>query len=164
MEHMIFNLFYYFAIVAILGLFVAALELAYQCFMEPNMFFYPWAVLLHKLARKNQILAHLTRVLGRCRYCNATWVGIYAYLYLGFDLDLKILFVIASVFFFLKILTAWSIFDDIAPNRKVAEIYDKKEVKMPPTPPIPMLWAYLIMGIIYSIIYIVIPYLITLIK
>jgi hypothetical protein len=146
----------YFTLVLIIGFFAAMLELAFQAFMQPNMVFYPWAVFLMKLSQKHEILRHLTRILGRCRYCNGTWIGIYAYLYF-FPFDLRILFVIGITFMFIRLYTQY-LFTDIDANGKVEALFGWSSDDLEPTPVKPMLQTYVIMGCFYSTVYLVIPY------
>ena len=139
-----------------LGFFVAGLGMVFQFFMTPNMIFYPWAVLLMKIARKGEIWRHLMRPLGRCRYCNSTWIAIYVYKsrYFFGSLDLRVLVLIAATWIWLKLFSDY-IFRHIEPNEKVEAIYGLHD--LPPTPAVPMLKAYMILAVFYSMIYIVIP-------
>jgi hypothetical protein len=144
-----------------LGFFVAGLGMVFQWFMMPNMIFYPWAVLLMKASRINEVWRHITRPLGRCRYCNSTWIAIYVYKnkYIFGSLDVKVLFVIAATWFWLKIFTDY-VFKDVDPNGKVEALFGFDSSILPPTPVIPMLKTYLILGTFYFMIYIGIPVLI----
>ncbi len=148
------DLLLFFFQVLIIGIFAACLEMAFQMFMQPNMFLYPWSVFIMNLAHRNEVWRHLTRVLGRCRYCNGTWVGIYIYLYF-FPFDLRVLLVIGITFLLIRILT--DLFTDIDPVGKTEALYNYDSDSLAPTPIKPMLQTYVIMGAFYSIVYIVIP-------
>lgn len=49
------------------------------------------------------ILDHLTKPLGRCPYCNGTWIAIFYY-WLFFGFDLCIFLFIGVVWFFIKLI------------------------------------------------------------
>ena len=156
----------------LLGLAVACLEMAFQMFMRPNAILYPYALLLLRLSMKNEVLRHIARPLGRCRYCNATWIAFYVYVYF-YGYELPVLLMIGFTFLFLRLLDT-KVLRNIDPNDEVEKEYIASFVTESEydfdingniylhavsgnTPAIPMLWAYLILGLFYSIIYIVIP-------
>lgn len=131
------------------GFFIAGLELAFQYFMMQNMILYPYAVLLSRISRINEPLRHLMRPLGRCRYCNATWVAIYAYFIL-YGYNIKVLFLISIVFLWLKILSELNPFKNID-GVKVDEI--EQVTFGGETPWQSMMISYLILGSFYALIY-----------
>jgi hypothetical protein len=144
----------------VLGFFSAGLGMVFQSFMQPNMIFYPWAVFLMKLSRINEVWRHITRPLGRCRYCNGTWISIYIYQYFFKTFDIQILLIIVPTWFWLKIFSDY-MFPDIDANGKVEAIYKINVSELPPTPVVPMLKSYVILGSFYSMVYIGIPFLST---
>lgn len=156
----------------LLAMGVASLELAFQMFMRPNGILYPYSHLLLRLALKNEVLRHITRPLGRCRYCNATWIAFYVYVYF-YGYELPVLLMVGFTYVTLYVLSE-TFFRNVDPNAEVEAEYismyaysDEYEydINGKPsligitgnTPVIPMLWAYLILGLFYSIIYVVIP-------
>jgi hypothetical protein len=137
-----------------LGFFSSCLAMVFQWFMMPNMILFPWAVLLAKGSRINEVWRHLMRPLGRCRYCNGTWISIYVYKHF-FGFNIEVLFIIAATWFWIMIISDY-IFTKVDPNEAVEKIYHFEEFKRP-TPVIPMLKSYIILGAFYSMIYIGIP-------
>lgn len=144
----------YFGTIIVLGFFAGCLALAFQWFMHPNMIFYPYGVLLFKLSLKGQVLRHLCRALGMCRFCNGTWIGIYMYLYY-YPLDIRVLFVIGITFLFLYSLSER--FKDIDPYTAIGKKLNVDIAAIKDTPISSMLWTYLIIASVYSIIYLLIP-------
>lgn len=140
----------FYASLIFIGFFVASLELAFQYFMMPNMILYPWAVLLSKISRINEPLRHLMRPMGRCRYCNATWIAMYAYFFL-FGHDLSVLFLIGTTFFWLKVLSELKPFAEID-GTKVDEV--RGITYATATPWQAMLKSYVILGAFYAFMYI----------
>jgi hypothetical protein len=154
-------------LVLLIGFMAACLGMCFQRFMEKNMIFFPWAVFIAWLSMKGEVWRHLTRPLGRCRYCNSTYIALYGfyllvYPYMDLPDKMKILCMFLSVgitFFFIKIFTDY-LFPDIDPNgdaEKYLELVSKIE-KMKPTPVRPMLWSYLVIASVYGFFYIVIPF------
>ena len=156
----------------LLAIGVASLELAFQMFMRPNGILYPYSHLLLRLALKNEVLRHITRLLGRCRYGNAIWIAFYVYVYF-YGYELPVLLMVGFTYVILYILSE-TFFKDVDPNAEVEAEYmytyadsDEYEYGLTGKPylinisgttsVIPMLWAYLILGLFYSIIYVVIP-------
>lgn len=151
------------ALILVLSICTALIEMMFQYFMQPNMILYPWAVLLSKIASKGEHWRHIMRPLGRCRYCNSVWITMYSFLYIfhsAFVLQtiLWLLVALGINFFSLHMLTN-HIIPHIEPNERVDQIL-KIEFKHPFTPHMSMLKAYGIMGIGYAIIYGVIPLLV----
>lgn len=141
----------------LIGFLVACLELTFQMYMQPNMILYPYGVLLMKLSQKGEVMRHLMRPLGRCRYCNATWIAFYVYVYF-YGYDLSVLLLVGITTLFVKILSDHSPFKDVDANGKIEALYGVAITGN--TPPGSMLWAYLILAIFYANIYITIPLLI----
>jgi hypothetical protein len=107
------------------------------------------------------------RPLGRCRFCNAIWITFYAYEIL-YGLNIYVLFAFGATTFWVEVLSKY-VFPDVAS----AERTDKElgidhtewddesmTMVMKNTPWQAMLWSYLILGVFYFTIYVVIPYII----
>lgn len=144
-----------FLIFIILSLITAGLAMMFQVFQQPNMIFYPWAVLIAHIAKQGEIWRHLMRPFGRCRYCNGIWITIYAYKFL-FGFNPLIILAIGLNFIFIWVLDYYVIID-IDPVKKVDKLHNitfKEEY----TPWQAMMKSYVILGSFYSTIYIVLPY------
>jgi hypothetical protein len=148
METLTIDVLIFYTALIFVGFFIACLELAFQYFMMPNMILYPWAVLLSRISRKNEIFRHLMRPFGRCRYCNCTWISVYCYFIL-FGYNIQILFLVGISFFFLKILSATSAFVNINAI-KVDEVEGVKYAI--DTPWQAMMKSYVILGLFEIII------------
>ena len=138
----------------LLGFVVATLEMAFQHFMMPNMFFYPYAVLLSKIASKGDVWRHLTSPFGRCPYCNSTWIAFYTFQYF-YDLKLTVLLLFGTTYIFVYLMKTY-IFHMIDPAMSVDSIYDRKYEFV--IEPIPMLYTYLILGFGYFMVYVGVPF------
>jgi hypothetical protein len=141
----------FYASLIFIGLFVAGLELAFQWFLMPNMIMYPYAVFLSNLSKKNEIWRHLTRPLGRCRYCNATWIAIYTFFIL-YGHDIRVLFLIGTTFIWLKIFSAMPAFADIDGN-KVDDV--RGVTYATATPWQAMMKSYAVLGSFYALVYLI---------
>ena len=133
--------------ILILSVLVACLEMTFQMFMQPNMILYPYSVLLSAIARKGEVWRHLMRPLGRCRYCNAIWIMIYAYKYFfGFDVIILLAFGLTTLF--VKLLTSY-IFPDVDAASKTDEARGISYII--DTPHGAMLLSYIILGGFYVV-------------
>lgn len=141
-----------FTIIA-LSLMVALLEMTFQYFMQPNMILYPYSALLSYIANKGEVWRHLMRPLGRCRYCNATWITFYAYKY-ALGLDLYVLFAFGMTTLFVNLLTKY-VFSDVDPATKTDSAYGIEYNS--DTPVKAMLYSYVILGVFYATVYLLLP-------
>jgi hypothetical protein len=141
----------------LIGITTALIGMMFQYFMETNMILYPWAVFLSWLAEKNEVLRHLTRPFGRCRFCNSIWICAYAYMYI-IGLNPLILFAFAFNFIGVWFLSNY-VFKATDPTSAVDKIR-KVQFKHEYTPWQAMLKTYAIIGFGYSIIYGVIPFIV----
>lgn len=174
------TIFTIFAILALLSLAVASLEMTFQYYMQPNMILYPYSVLLSWISAKGEVWRHLMRPLGRCRYCNGVWIFIYSYTYLTrYELIPKLQFIPTIIVVLLGIgllsvlitILGKYVFPDVDAagktdeERKVSymiELRDEEtllpKMVMKNTPWQAMLKSYVLLGIFYSTVYVVIPY------
>jgi hypothetical protein len=150
-----FAITFFFEVLA-LAFMVACLEMTFQMFMQKNMILYPWAVLLANIAKHNEVLRHLMRPMGRCRYCNSIWISFYVYVYFfGYNISVLLMFGLTTLF--VKLLSDY-VFKDVDANTGVDERY--KIVYKQDTPWLAMMKSYGVLGAFYSTVYIVIPWLI----
>jgi hypothetical protein len=138
----------------IIGFLTASLAMMFQVFQQPNMIFYPWAVLLAHISKKGEMWRHLMRPFGRCRYCNGIWITIYAFK-LMFGVHWLILLALGSNFIFVWLLDHYVI-PNVEPNTKVDTLYHI-EFKHAQTPWQAMMRSYAVLGIFYAFIYIALP-------
>lgn len=132
-----------------LSILTACLAMTYQIFMLPNMIFYPVAVGLGHLANINQMWNHISRPLGRCRYCNAIWIGSFAFSYkFGHTIFLLLFFGMIPIFVFLL---SKYVFPKVDPNKKVDKKYGFSYTSRTPWPD--MLKSYVIIGSFYLVIF-----------
>ena len=143
-----FDLSFFLELIA-LGFIIACLELCFQYFMCKNMIFYPYAVLLSWTAFQNQTLNHLTRPLGRCRYCNAVWIAFYVYQYI-YGTNIMVLFLFAIAFFFIWILSS-TLFKGINPSDYVDKKNNRSYTES--TSWQAMLKSYVILLNFYALVY-----------
>ena len=147
----VLGLFLLFSLVAILSAFAAMM---FQWFQQPNMIFWPWAILLSKISSKGEMWRHLMRPLGRCRYCNGIWITMYAFIYI-FGFNLLILLAMAMNYMSIYLLSTYVI-TNLDPAAQ-ADKHLKIQFEHANTPWQDMLKTYAIMGAGYSIIYGIIP-------
>lgn len=137
----------------LLAALVACLEMAFQFFMMPNMILYPYGVLLSKLSHVNNVFRHLASPLGRCPYCNGTWVAFYVYKYF-YGVSLPVLLLIGVTMLFVYLLQK-HIFFKVEPAYRIdSKLYGVKYAQeMEDIGVADMLYAYLILIAVYAVIY-----------
>ena len=90
-----------FFLLIVLGFATATLGLCFYHFQDKDMIFAPYSKWLNKMAYKSIFWRYLTMPLGRCPYCNTTWIAIVVYIYY-FSFSLEIFLFIGIVWFFVK--------------------------------------------------------------
>ncbi len=150
-----FTITFFFEVLA-LAFLVACLEMTFQMFMQKNMILYPWAVLLANIAKRNEVLRHLMRPMGRCRYCNSIWISFYVFVYF-YEYHISVLLMFGLTTLFVKLLSDY-VFKDVDAVTGVDEQY--KIVYKQDTPWLAMMKSYGVLCAFYSVVYIVIPWLI----
>lgn len=147
-----FTMTFFFQILA-LAFLVACLEMTFQMFMQKNMILFPWAVLLANIAKHNEVLRHLMRPLGRCRYCNAVWIAFYVFVYF-YGYHISVVLMLGLVTLFVQLLSDY-VFTKVDAVSEVDADY--QIVYKQSTPWLAMIKSYGVLGAFYSMVYIVIP-------
>lgn len=180
METLLF-FFSFIMVLIMISFLVACLEMTFQLYMQPNMILYPYSVFLSWFTEKGEVFRHLARPLGRCRFCNGTWIMIYTFIYLTkFNILPKVSFIptiiliglsVGLTAFFINVLmqTAFKGVDPVTMtdkergmNRYEKYIMESNQVVLTFTPWQAMMKSYGVLAVFYGSIYIFIPYLLVL--
>jgi hypothetical protein len=140
--------------IILLGITVGCLEMAFQHYMWPNNIFYPYGYLLAKVGNVNSVLLFVASPLGRCPYCNGTWIAFYAYKYF-YGINLPVLLCIGVVMITVSVIKEKIFLFSIDSAVKIDEVLEieRRFIKSP----WPILGALLLIGWVYFVIYVIVP-------